>query len=245
MDNLSSLGYDKNVIDFYLYLYHTMKTVAIIPAFNEEKTIGEVVSKSKKYADQIIVIDDGSKDGTCRIAADSGATVYRHLVNRGLGGALGTGIKAALQNEADIIVTLDADGQHDPAEIPRLIKPMINGEADAVIGSRFLANQPMPLFRKLGNPFFNLVTFLLFGVKTTDSQSGMRAFSKKAAQSLEIRSNGMEVSSEILKEIKIKQLKLKEVPIKSIYTDYSLSKGQGLLPGIKTLIKLLWSLFSF
>ena len=90
-----------------------------------------------------------------------------------------------------------------------------------------------------------LVAFFLFGVRTSDSQSGMRAFSRKAAQSLEINSNGMEVSSEILKEIKVKKLKMKEVPIKSIYTDYSLSKGQGFIPGIKTLIKILWSLFNF
>src|SRR3989338_3249144 len=110
-----------------------MKIVAILPAFNEEKTIGAVILKLKNYVSQIIVIDDGSKDRTSQIAKEHGALVYRHLINRGLGGALGTGIKAGLQNEADIIVTLDADGQHDPAEISELIKPIMNGEADAVI----------------------------------------------------------------------------------------------------------------
>ena len=222
-----------------------MKTVAIIPAFNEEKTLGAVILNLKKHVSQIIVVDDGSTDKTGPIAREKNAKVYRHLINRGLGGALKTGIEAALQNKADIIITLDADGQHDPNEIPKLIKPIIERKADAVIGSRFLTRQPMPLFRRMGNNFLNLVTFFLFGVRTSDSQSGMRAFSKKAAQSLEINSNGMEVSSEILKEIKVKKLKMKEVPIKSIYTDYSLSKGQGFIPGIKTLIKILWSLFNF
>ena len=150
-----------------------------------------------------------------------------------------------MQNGANIIVTLDADGQHDPEEIPKLIKPIIEGEADVVIGSRFLTRQSMPFFRMAGNAFFNWITFLLFGAKTTDSQSGMRAFSKNAAENLEIRAGGMEVSSEILKEIKTKRLKMKEVPIRATYTEYSLSKGQGFVTGIKTLMKLLWSLFNF
>lgn len=216
-----------------------MKLTIVIPAYNEEKHIGEVIKGVKKYTDNIIVVDDGSKDKTYKIAKDCGVSVYRHMINRGLGGALGTGISAALSEEADIILTIDADGQHDPCEIPKIIKPIMEGEADVVIGSRFLSRQTMPLFRKIGNPFLNLVTFFLFGIWSTDSQSGMRAFSKKAAGDLEIYTNGMEVSSEILKEIKLHGHKLKEVPIKSIYTDYSLSKGQGLIPGLKTLFKLL------
>jgi len=215
-----------------------MKLIVIIPAYNEERHIGEVIRGVKKHTDNVIVVDDGSKDKTYQIAVESGAKVFYHLINRGLGGALGTGISAALSEQADIIVTLDADGQHDPDEIPRIIKPIIDGKADVVIGSRFLVRQSMPLFRRLGNPFLNLITFFLFGIWSTDSQSGMRAFSKKAAQSLEIYTNGMEVSSEILKEIQTKGFRLKELPIKSIYTDYSLSKGQGFIPGLKTLFKL-------
>jgi len=216
-----------------------MKLIAVMPAFNEEKTIGDVILKLKKEVSQIIVIDDGSEDKTAQIAQENGATVYRHLINRGLGGALGTGLKAGLANGADIIVTLDADGQHDPAEIAKLIKPIAEGEADVVIGSRFLTNQSMPLFRKAGIPFFNLITFLLFDIKSTDSQSGLRAFNKKSAQKLEIYSRGvLEASPEILKEIKVHQLKMKEIPVKSIYTQYSLSKGQRFSPGIRALIKL-------
>ena len=211
----------------------------VIPAYNEGQNIGWVIQNAKKYTRNIIVIDDGSQDETFKIALKNGAKVYHHLFNRGLGGALGTGIKAALLNKAEIIVTLDADGQHDPKEIPKLIKPIVEGKADVVIGSRFLVRQSMPLFRKMGNPFFNLVTFLLFGVWSTDSQSGLRAFNRKAAENLETFAGGMEVSSEIIKEIKSHKLRLKEVPIKAIYTAYSLSKGQGLSTGLRTLMKLL------
>ena len=215
-----------------------MKLVAVIPAYNEEKNIGQVIRGVKKYARNIIVIDDGSTDRTEQIALENGAKVYCHLINRGLGGALATGIKAALLEEADIVLTLDADGQHDPDEIPKIVKPIIEDKADFVIGSRFLQHQPVPLFRRLGNYFFNFITFFLFGIWSTDSQSGMRAFNKKAAENLEIYTNKMEVSSEILNEIQVRHLRLKEVPIKSIYTSYSLSKGQGFIPGLKTLIKL-------
>jgi len=216
-----------------------MKIAAIIPAYNEEKNIGQVLRGVKKYADSIIVIDDGSGDKTAEKAMENGAKVYSHIINRGLGGALSTGIKAALLENSDIIVTLDADGQHDPDDIPKLIKPIISGDADFVVGSRFLEKQSMPLFRKLGNYFYNLVTWILFGIRSSDTQSGMRAFNKKAAEGLEIITRGMEVSSEIIKEIKIRRLRLKEVPIKAIYTPYSLSKGQGFMVGLKTLIKLL------
>lgn len=216
-----------------------MNLVVIIPAYNEEKNIRQVISGVKKYTNNIIVIDDGSADRTSQIAKMTGAKVYRHLINRGLGGALGTGIRAALLEEADIIVTLDADGQHDPDEIPKLIKPIIDGETDFVVGSRFLERQPMPIFRRFGNYFYNLITWLLFGTLTSDSQSGMRVFNRNVAEKIEIFTSGMEVSSEIFAEIKYHKLKIKEVPIRAIYTSYSLSKGQGFFVGLKTLIKLL------
>ncbi len=214
-----------------------MKIAAVMPAFNEEKVIGQVLLKLKSHVDQIIVVDDGSRDRTSQIAKDHGAIVYRHPINRGLGGALGTGIKAALLNGADVIITVDADGQHDPEEISAMIKPILDGQADVAIGSRFLIKQSMPLFRRTGIPFFNLVAFILFGIRSTDSLSGMRAFSKKAAQSLKIRASGMEASLEILKESRALGLKMKEVPIKAIYTEYSTSKGLKFLPGLKFLIK--------
>lgn len=216
-----------------------MKTVAVLPAFNEERYIEKVVKEARKYADEVIVIDDCSRDNTFGIAKKAGAKVYRHLINRGVGGATRTGIKAALFAGADIIVILDADGQHLPEDIPALVAPIKKNKADVVIGSRFLRSQAIPFFRRVGNSFFNLFTFFLFGVWSSDTQSGMKALSKKAAEKLDITSKDMEVCSEIIKEAKNLGLKLEEVPIRVVYTPYSLSKGQGFIMGVKTLIKLL------
>jgi glycosyltransferase involved in cell wall biosynthesis len=218
-----------------------MKLVAIIPAYNEEKTIAQVIEATKKYVEEVIVIDDSSKDGTFKKAQEKGAKVYRHSINRGLGGALGTGIQAALLRGADIIVTLDADGQHDPNDIPNLVEPIIKNEAQIVIGSRLISkNGKMPIERKIANWIGNIVTFLLFGIRVSDSQSGLRCFDRETAKLLQIKTNGMEVSSEIIKEIRVHRLRLREIPIKPIYTPYSLSKGQGFITGLKTLFKLLF-----
>lgn len=216
-----------------------MKTIAVLPAFNEEKCIERVVLGAKNFVDEVIVIDDCSRDNTFRIAKEAGAKVYRHLINRGVGGATKTGIKAALLAGADIIVVMDADGQHMPEDIPALLLPIKNGKADIVIGSRFLKQQDIPLFRRFGNYFFNLFTFFLFGAWSSDTQSGMKAMAKKVAESLDIKSKDMEVCSEIIKEAKNHGFKQEEVPIKVIYTKYSLSKGQGFVMGIKTIIRLL------
>ena len=215
-----------------------MKTSIVIPAYNEEKTIAKVIHNVRKYWQNIIVIDDGSSDSTFDLASGLGVHVYRHIINRGLGGALGTGIVAALRHEADIIVTFDADGQHQAEDITRLIKPIEEGQADVVIGTRTSDKKGMPMTRQLANTMGNLVTRILFGLWVSDSQSGLRAFSARAAEKMQIRANRMEVSSEIIQEIKKHDLRLKEIPIKSIYTEYSLSKGQGFMTGLKTLMKL-------
>lgn len=216
-----------------------MSVSIIIPAYNEEKTIGEVVRRAKKHSAQVIVIDDASFDDTSKMAMAEGAKVYRHAINRGLGGAIGTGFKIALIENTEILITLDADGQHDPEDIPALLRPIIDGRADVVIGSRFLSRQDVPALRRLYNSLGNIVTLALFGVKTTDSQSGFRAFNKKAIEEIRIKSDRMEVSSEIIKEIGLRKLRVEEVPIKAIYTEYSLSKGQSFVVGVKTFLKLL------
>jgi len=216
-----------------------MKLAVVIPAYNEEKNIGKVLDCVRKYTENIIVVDDCSQDKTGEIALKKGVKVCRHIINRGLGGALGTGIKVAILNRADIIVTLDADGQHDSDEIPKLISPIIKGEADFVIGSRFVEKQKMPKSRIFANRLGNIITWIFWGANCSDTQSGMRAFNLCAARKIEISTQGMEVSSEIIKEIKLNNLRLKEVPIKAIYTQYSLSKGQGFVVGFKTFIKLL------
>jgi len=218
----------------------TPKITVIIPAYNEEKTIQQVIREVKSYTENIIVIDDGSTDNTRKMAEQEGAIIYHHIINRGLGGALSTGIQAALLGEADIFLTFDADGQHRAEDIPKMIKPIIEEGADIVIGSRLLnLSKNMPVFRKLANHIANAITYILFGIKTTDSQSGLRCFNKKTAQLIDIKTNSMEVSSEIIKEIKNHNLKFVEVPIQAIYTDYSLSKGQNFILGLKTFIKLI------
>jgi glycosyltransferase involved in cell wall biosynthesis len=213
--------------------------VAVIPAYNEEKTIGPILEKARSFADKIIIVDDGSTDKTAEIAKQYGVGVLSHVINRGLGAALRTGFAAALKENAEMVVTLDADGQHNPEDIPKLIEPIKNGSADAVIGSRFLKNEKAPLFRKIANWVGNAVTYLFFGIWVTDSQSGFRAFSRKALLKIHLKSSGMEVSSEIIKEIKRNNLRLAEVPIKPVYTKYSMSKGQNLLEGVKTVFQLI------
>ena len=187
---------------------------------------------------RIIVVDDGSSDPTGMLAYQEGAMVLRHLLNRGIGGALGTGIKAALLYNPEIIVTFDVDGQHDPDDIPRLLEPIEKGEADVVNGSRMLNPAGMPWSRWLANLIANFVPYILFGVRTSDSQSGLRAFSREAAAQIRIMTSGMEVGSEILAESAERHLKYAEVPVKAIYTDYSLSKGQSITVGLYTLMKL-------
>ncbi len=217
-----------------------MKIYIVIPAYNEEKTIGKVLTglKSAGY-DNLVVVDDGSNDKTYEIATNHNAIVLRHILNRGLGGALSTGIKAAIKRGAEIIVTFDADDQHSGEDIKKITQPVEKKEAEVVIGSRLLDPKGMPFFRRILNQFGNIATFILFGIWVTDSQSGLRAFSRKAAEKIDIKTSQMEVSSEIIREIGMNQLKLKEVPIQAIYTDYSLSKGQNLFVGIKTFIKLI------
>jgi glycosyltransferase involved in cell wall biosynthesis len=217
------------------------KRVAIvIPAYNEERTIIDVIRGLRQHGFlTLIVVDDGSSDRTGELACHEGVILLRHIINRGLGGALGTGITAALHLGAEAIVTFDADGQHDPDDIARLLEPIAKGEADVVIGSRMLEPTGMPYARQLANWSANIVTYLLFRGWTTDSQSGLRAFSRRAAAQIQIMTNGMEVSSEIIAEIVKNRLKRKEVAVQAVYTDYSLSKGQSFKVGLQTLMKLI------
>lgn len=216
-----------------------MKIIAVVPAFCEETKVGGVVSATLPFVDAVIVVDDGSVDHTGEVARKAGAQVVRHVVNRGLGAAIGTGMAAALAAGADVIVTLDADGQHEAKELLNLVAPIARGHADVVIGSRLLTRRGMPLHRVLANHIGNIITFFLFGIFVTDSQSGFRAFSRHATQMIEIRSNRMEVSSELIAEIRRKSLRVAEVPITAIYTEYSLSKGQSFCVGLRTMYHLL------
>ncbi len=222
------------------------KKVIVIPAYNEETTVADVVRQAALVADQVVVVDDGSRDRTCEVARGAGAVVLQHAVNRGLGGALGTGIAAALALGADFVVTMDADGQHRAADAGRLFERLGAGDVEFVMGSRMARSQEqgltrgkMPLRRVVLNWLGNLFTYLLFGVWVSDSQSGLRGLSRRAAETVDLRTNGMEVSSEFIKEIRERRWRVAEIPIPAIYTEYSLSKGQSFLGGLKTAAKLI------
>ena len=216
-----------------------MKTIVVIPAYNEAATIGAVLRSIRPFVDDIVVVDDGGSDATGDIARTQGVMVYRHAINRGLGASLGTGIAAALKNGAEVIVTMDSDGQHRAEDIPRLVAPIQEKKADVALGVRRTHRRRMPFSRRVANGCANLLTWMLFGIWTSDSQSGFRAFSRHAAERMELRGDRMEVSSEILSETKRLALRFVEVPIEPVYTAYSLSKGQGFLEGLRTFERLL------
>lgn len=221
-----------------------MKLVIIVPAFNEEEMIGQVIDqlvqkKPKNMDAEIVVVNDGSWDKTGSEAKKRKVTVISHLINRGLGGALGTGLAYARKVRADLAVTFDADGQHNPDDVEKVLKPLIEKKADVVIGSRLIGKSHMPSDRKILNYIANITNFLLWGVWVTDSQSGLRGFAKSAIEKIEIKMNRMEVSSEFLKEAGRHNLSIEEVPIKATYTRYSLGKGQKDMNAVNIFIKLL------
>ncbi len=205
-----------------------MRIFIVIAAYTEGKSIAKVISGLKKagYKD-IVVVDDGSKDDTYSTIKKSGAHVLHHIVNRGQGAALKTGIDYALDNGADIIVTFDADGQHRVEDIPAMINPIRNRECDATIGSRFLKKTKMPFLRRLTLKIGVIIMWLFYGVKMTDAHNGFRALSRDAAKRIEITSDRMEHASQIIEEIYKKRIKYKEVPVTIRYTDYSIEKGHG------------------
>jgi len=199
-----------------------MKILIVVPAHNEEVKIAEVIRDLKKRNyKNILVIDDGSVDKTKQIAIKNKVMVVDHVVNRGLGAALGTGFEYARQKRYDCLVTFDGDGQHQAKDVPKLISVLAKNKADVAVGSRFLTSKKPPFARWLINYVSNIATWLLYGVWTSDTLSGLRAFNKKAIQLIDIKTDKMEVSNEFFMEIKRNNLSFKEVPIECLYTDYS------------------------
>ena len=219
------------------------KVYIVMPAFNEAKRMGSVLSDLKKAGyKNIIVVDDGSTDDTINIAKKRGVYVLSHVLNRGQGASLQTGIDFALSKGADIIVTYDADGQFVIKEIISVIEPIIKNEADIVLGSRFLgAAKNIPLSKKIVLKIGVVVVFILYGIKITDSQCGFRALSRRAAEKIYLSYDRMEHAAEFFLEIMRNNLKYKEVPVTVIYDEYSLRKGQDWSKsfelGMKMLIK--------
>ena len=213
--------------------------IACIPAFNSEGTIGDIVKECQLHVDEVIVCDDGSTDDTAKIAKDNGATVLSHQKNYGYGAALITLFENAREINADCMVTLDADGQHIPEYIPRLLAPLSFPKNDVVIGSRFLdANSDVPAYRQKGIKLITAATMIDGGIKLTDAQSGFRAYSKDAIRAIHLTEYGMAASTEIIAKIINKGLKVVEVPIVIKYDDVT-SKKKAIPHGISVLMSVL------
>jgi glycosyltransferase involved in cell wall biosynthesis len=189
-----------------------------IPAFNEEQNIGKIIITLKKITKDIIVCDDGSSDLTREIAEGLGAKVISHTKNMGYGEAIKSIFNEAKKKESDILVTFDADGQHRPEDIMSITKPIIDQQAEVVIGSRFLKNETnMPKYREIGVKILTKVTNMSIKENLTDSQSGLRAYQKKVLQNINLTDSGMGISTEILIKSHQKEFRIVEVPIQILY----------------------------
>jgi glycosyltransferase involved in cell wall biosynthesis len=195
--------------------------IAIVAAYDEDRFIGSVVLKTRHYVDQVIVVDDGSTDETARVAEEAGALVLRHEQNRGKAEAINTGLQRARALDAGVVVLIDADGQHNPAEIPALIAPIEAQQADLVVGSRFLdVRSRIPRWRMFGQHALTLATNVASGVSLSDSQSGFRALSRSALQSLVFRpEGGFSLESEMQFLIHQHRLTVQEVPVSVTYAE--------------------------
>ena len=212
--------------------------IACIPAFKEEASIAKVIVKALRHVDKVIVCDDGSPDMTAEIAERLGAEVIRHERNMGYGAALASLFKRAREMDADVMVTLDGDGQHNPDDIPGLVEPILNGEAEIAIGSRFLSEAAgeIPKNRRKGIEIITKLTKRHSYRDMTDAQSGFRAYGRKAIQLITPTEYGMGASTEILLKAKEKGLKIKEIPIKINYDVEKPSTHNPLYHGIDVVL---------
>jgi len=214
------------------------RIIAAIPCLNEGQFISDIVTRTRRYVDRVIVIDDGSTDNTSEAAQSAGAEVIRHKARQGAGAATRSAFEAAKTHDADVLITLDGDGQHNPDEIPQVLAPILNGEADLVIGSRFLQptqqTQETPgtqrtnirRYRKFG---IDVLTWLYnFGskIKVSDSQSCFRAHSRRLLEAINITENGFGFSVEVLIQARGKDFVIREMPISCVYH----SQGSSLNP---------------
>jgi len=212
----------------------------ILPAYEEEVSIGSIVLLTKLYADKVIVIDDGSTDRTAEIARKAGAEVIVHEKNSGKGTALKTGFEAAVKMGADVIVTMDSDAQHNPADIPKLAAPIIKDEADMVNGSRYISgsDKNTPAYRRVGQTVLDKATNMNSGLQITDSQSGFRAFAASVIDVFRFNANGMAIESEMLADAGKAGLRIKEVEITVRY-DVDGSTANPIQHGIQVLMSIL------
>jgi polyprenyl-phospho-N-acetylgalactosaminyl synthase len=231
MGDLDMAALDTGDLDLH------MGVCVVCAAYNEAATIARVVTDLKRSGYQVVVVDDGSTDGTRHVASAADAVVVTHPINLGQGAALQTGIEYALSQGFDIIVTFDADGQHRVSDIPRLIEAL--GRADFALGSRFLGHtNNLPALRRAVLQAATLFTRVTTGLRLTDTHNGLRAMTRRGAAMLRLRQNRMAHASEILAEIAKSGLRYVEVPVTIDYTAYSLAKGQRIGDSVLILLDL-------
>ena len=214
-----------------------MKTIAIIPAYNEEIGIGSITLNVQRYVDHVLVVDDGSSDSTADIAELAGAEVIRHHQNQGKGAALRTGFSRV--DGYDAVVTIDADGQHNPHEIPKLLEPIIKGEADLVNGSRYVegGEKNTPKYRRVGQSVLDIATNMNGKINVTDSQSGFRAFSANTIHAFRFNLSGFGIESEMLVDASNAGFRIEEVQIGVRYdTD---TKRNPIKHGVSVLVQII------
>jgi len=223
------------------------KIAIVIPVYNEAGAIGDVIEDVRAHGyNSIVVVDDGSDDDSFYIAAAYDVVALRHKINRGKGAAVKTGIMAANLLDVGVVVTMDGDGQHDPADIAPLVQPILDNTSDVVLGSRLLNKEEMPLIKVLANGFGNFFTWLLYGILVSDSQSGFRAYSRYAALIIDTKADKYEYDSKVIREIKNNRLRYTEVPVQTLYTEYSMQKKnkQGFVNGLVTLYRMVWKMIA-
>ena len=213
-------------------------TFVVVPAYNEEACIEAVAREIAAQYPNVVVVDDGSTDGTFAAAKRSVPHLLRHVINRGQGAALQTGIEYALMRGARFVVSFDADGQHRVEDIQALLQPICRGQYDIVLGSRFLGQQAleMPRTRRLTLQLAVVFTRVVSRVRLTDAHNGLRAFSRVAAERIHLKLDGMAHASELIDLIRASGLAFCEVPVQIRYTDYSRRKGQSSRGAIRILI---------
>lgn len=219
------------------------KVWIVIPLYHEETVVRSVIEEIRKSGfGNIIIVDDGSHDNTFNEAKKTGVVTLRHRINRGKGAATRTGIEAAKVLGADIVITMDGDGQHNPEDIRALIQPIQSKKVDVALGTRLTDTRGMPFYKIIGNYIGNFFTWYFYGLWVSDSQSGFRAYSRHAVDVIDTRTDRYEYDSEVIREIRMHRLKFKEIPITVRYTHYSEHKRyrQNFLNGLKTIYSMIF-----
>ena len=211
----------------------------VIPAYNESEKIGFVIDEVKQFCKNVVVVDDGSDDDILEVIDNKKAVVLKHIINLGKGAALKTGCDFAVRNGAKKIIVLDADGQHEPCEIPKFLRAL--EKTDVVFGCRELSRD-MPFILRFGNWFISLTACILFGIRLKDTQCGYRAFSSSAYKKIRWKAVDYSMESEMISNIYKKKLRYACIPVKTIYADDY--KGTTVIDGIKIVLKMItWRLF--